>query len=227
MTIPSKHHHQYNFPKTLLSQCHLSAQKTFRDFTIERNKPNSLTQNSTSFLLSPINLCKSFPGGSDGKASACNAGDPGSIPGLGQSPGEGKGNPLQYSCLENPADGGACQATVHGVAESDMTEQLYLLYLLNGLVVCSTFFSLRKLQETVKYRKSGVLQFMPLPSFSLSAADKCSVVSNSLQPKDCSLSGSSVHGIFPGKNIVVGCHSLLQGIFPTQGSNSCLLHLLR
>ena len=49
----------------------------------------------------------SFPGGSDGKVSACNAGDPGSIPGLGRSPGEGNGNPLQYSCLENPTDGGA------------------------------------------------------------------------------------------------------------------------
>ena len=48
-----------------------------------------------------------FPGGSDGKASACNAGDPGSIPGLGRSPGEGNGNPLQYCCLENPMDGGA------------------------------------------------------------------------------------------------------------------------
>ena len=48
-----------------------------------------------------------FPGGSDGKASACNAGDPGSIPGLGRSPGEGNGNPLQHSCLENPMDGGA------------------------------------------------------------------------------------------------------------------------
>ena len=48
-----------------------------------------------------------FPGGSDGKASACNAGDPGSIPGLGRSPGEGNGNPLQLSCLENPMDGGA------------------------------------------------------------------------------------------------------------------------
>ena len=46
-------------------------------------------------------------GGSDGKVSACNAGDPGSIPGLGRSLGEGKGNPLQYSCLENPTDGGA------------------------------------------------------------------------------------------------------------------------
>ena len=48
-----------------------------------------------------------FPGGSAGKESACNAGDPGSIPGLGRSPGEGNGNPLQYSCLENPMDGGA------------------------------------------------------------------------------------------------------------------------
>ena len=50
---------------------------------------------------------RDFPGGSDGKASAYNEGDPGSIPGLGRSPGEGNGNPLQYSCLENPKDGGA------------------------------------------------------------------------------------------------------------------------
>ena len=48
-----------------------------------------------------------FPGGSDGKASVCNAGDPGSIPWLERFPGEGKGSPLQYSCLENPMDGGA------------------------------------------------------------------------------------------------------------------------
>ena len=47
---------------------------------------------------------KGFPGGSEVKASASNAGDPGSIPGLGRSPGEGNGNPLQYSCLENPMD---------------------------------------------------------------------------------------------------------------------------
>ena len=51
-----------------------------------------------------------------GKESACNAGDPGSIPGLGRSPGEGNGNPLQYSYLENPTDRGAWQATVHGIA---------------------------------------------------------------------------------------------------------------
>ena len=48
-----------------------------------------------------------FPGGSDGKVPVCNAGDLGSIPGLGRSPGEGNGNPLQYSCLENPMDRGA------------------------------------------------------------------------------------------------------------------------
>ena len=59
-----------------------------------------------------------FPGSSEVKASACNAGDLGSIPGLGRSPGEGNGNPLQYSCLENPMDGGAWWATVHRVAKS-------------------------------------------------------------------------------------------------------------
>ena len=59
-----------------------------------------------------------FPGGSEVKASACKAGDLGSISGSGRSPGEGNGNPLQYSCLENPMDGGAWWATVHRVAKS-------------------------------------------------------------------------------------------------------------
>ena len=59
-----------------------------------------------------------FPGGSEVKASACNAVDVGLIPGLGRSPGEGNGNPLQYSYLENPMDGGAWRATVHEVAKS-------------------------------------------------------------------------------------------------------------
>ena len=62
-----------------------------------------------------------FPGGSDSKVSDYNAGDLSSIPGLGRSPGGGNDNPFQYSCLENPMDRGALQATVHGVAESDMT----------------------------------------------------------------------------------------------------------
>ena len=66
-----------------------------------------------------------FPGGSDGKESACNLGDLSSIPGSGRSPGEKNGNPLQYSCLENPMDEGDTWATVHGFTELDTTEQLH------------------------------------------------------------------------------------------------------
>ena len=55
----------------------------------------------------PRKIGSEFTDTSDGKASACNAGAPGSIPGSGRSPGEGNGNPLQHSCLENPIDGGA------------------------------------------------------------------------------------------------------------------------
>ena len=61
-----------------------------------------------------------FPGGSDGEKSACNAGDLGSIPGSGRSPGAGNGNPLQYTRLENPMDGGARWATAHGVTKSQI-----------------------------------------------------------------------------------------------------------
>ena len=65
-------------------------------------------------ILSLTKFPWGFPGGSDGKVSACNAGDLGSVPGLVRSPGEGNGNPLQYPCLENPMDGGAWWAIVHG-----------------------------------------------------------------------------------------------------------------
>jgi len=69
-----------------------------------------------------------LPGGSDGQESACNAGDLGLIPESGKSPREGHGNPLQYSCLENPTDGEAWRATVHGgCKELDTTERLRLV----------------------------------------------------------------------------------------------------
>ena len=72
-----------------------------------------------------------FPGGSEVKTSACNAGDLGLIPGSGRSPGEGNGNPLQYSCLENPMDGGAWWATVHRVARS---WHIYLYVLISSFL---------------------------------------------------------------------------------------------
>ena len=61
-----------------------------------------------------------FPGGLDGKESACNAGDPGSNPGSERSPGEENGNPLQYSCLENPMDREAWRTTVPGVSKGQI-----------------------------------------------------------------------------------------------------------
>ena len=73
---------------------------------------------ATQRILVILYMVKGFPGGSEVKVSASNAGGPDSIPGLGRFPGEGDGNPLQYSCLESPMDGGAWWATVHGVAKS-------------------------------------------------------------------------------------------------------------
>ena len=91
-------------------------------FLPSRRKLMSLrVSNSKNYALlfkEPLHLT-SFPCVTEVKVSACNAGDMGSIPGSGRSPGEGNGNPLQYSCLENPMDGGAWWATlVHGVAKS-------------------------------------------------------------------------------------------------------------
>ena len=72
----------------------------------------------TDFIFVGFIYFVGFPCSSVGKESACNAGDPGSTPGLRRSSGEGNGNPLQYSCLENPMEGGAWWATVHGVTKS-------------------------------------------------------------------------------------------------------------
>ena len=98
--------------------------------------PNSYRHLKVIFLMVCLTSLKGFPGGSEVKVSACNAGDLGLIPGLGRSHGEGNGNPLQYSCLENPMDGEAWWATVHGVAKSqtrlndftDFISPAYILY---------------------------------------------------------------------------------------------------
>ena len=81
---------------------------------------NSNNKNPISILYVTKNVL-GFPGG-EGKESVCNAGDLGSIPGSGRSPGEGNSTTLQYSCLENSMDRGVWRATVQGVTESDMTE---------------------------------------------------------------------------------------------------------
>ena len=75
-------------------------------------------QASDSHWMFPRNSCKHLPGGSVVKNPPANAGDASLIPGSGRSPGEGSGNPLQYSCLENPMERGAWWATVHGVTKS-------------------------------------------------------------------------------------------------------------
>ena len=77
-------------------------------------------------------ICQVVKGSSDGKESAFNSGDLGLILPSGRSPGEGNGNPLQYSCLENPMDGGACQAIVYEVTKSQIPLSNFTLQLCKG-----------------------------------------------------------------------------------------------
>ena len=83
-----------------------------------RQGPKTTVLKVARFFKIEISYKHSFPGGSDSKEPACNAGDLGSIPGSGRSPGGGHGNPLQSSYLENSMDRGAWWATVHGVPKS-------------------------------------------------------------------------------------------------------------
>ena len=83
-----------------------------------KNSVLSSRNQTQEYILCNCLYKKSFPGGSDGKESACNAEDLGLIPGLGRSPGEGNGNPLQYSCLENSMDRGDWRAIAHGLTKS-------------------------------------------------------------------------------------------------------------
>ena len=102
--------------------------------------------------------CLGFPSGSEVKASARNAGDPGSIPGSGRSPGEGNGNPLQYSCLENPMDRRAWLARVHGVAKSRTRLSNFMT-----MTIAVTRGLLKILQQSEKLQMAphSVLKFIP------------------------------------------------------------------
>ena len=147
----------------------------------------------------------SFPCSSVGKESARNAGDPGSIPGLGRSPGEGNGYPLQYSCLENPTDRGAWRAAAHGVAESRtrLTKQEHNRRDANGpsdamAGPCASCHPAPVSLQLAKYR-CFLLYFLPLVSLTALVLS-LSVMSNSLQPHgQWSPPGFSVHGILQAK----------------------------
>ena len=108
--------------RTVLS-VFLQASNFFRIQRLGDSGESRIVPHDVFGILSP--LIWGFPMGSDSKESACRVGGPGSILGLGRSPGEGNGNPFQYSCLENPMDRGDWQATVPGVTESwpQLTEQ--------------------------------------------------------------------------------------------------------
>ena len=113
--------------QVLLSSC-LEGKEVERSHNQEEEPPRRLAEEWEGEVQAPGEAGRAwqilttpkkrdFPGGSDGKESAYNAGDPGLIPGSGRSPGEGNDNPLQYSCLENSMDRGAWWATVHGVTK--------------------------------------------------------------------------------------------------------------
>ena len=140
-----------------------------------------------------------LPGGPDSKESASNAGDLGLIPGLRRSPGEGNVNPLQYSCLGNSMD-----RIFKCFLKFNWTAGLYSPW------GCKELYTTQWLKHTHTRR--------PVESVN------CSVMSSSLWPHGLQPTRLLYPWDFLGKNIWVGSHSLLQGIFPTQILNLCLLH---
>ena len=145
-----------------------------------------------------------FPGGSDGKASVYNVRDLGLIPGLGRFPGEGNGNPLQYSCFENPMDGGAWCRLLSMVSQRVGHDWVTSL----SLNVYRFFFSILNINLYIQ---------LSLHEKVLVHSVRVSLHSHGLVRLLCPWNS-------PGKNIGVDSHSLLQGIFPTQVLNPSFPH---
>ena len=115
-----------------------------------------------------------FPSGSGVKNPPASAGGMGSIPGSGRSPGEGNGNPLQYSCLESPMDRGAWRATVHGLTkESDMTERVTLRQNLESLVI--NHWAVIHLPECCTYLDTWILKLIKILSCGFDATEEIAV----------------------------------------------------
>ena len=163
--------------------------------------------------------------------------------------GEGNGTPLQYSCLENPMDGGTWWAAVHGVTKSQtLTERLHFHFSLSLIgegngnpLQCSCLENPRDggaWWAAVSGAAQSRTRLKQLSSSSSSSSSgvrtrkvcACLVAQSCLtlcDPMDCSPPGFSVQVDSPGKNTGVDCHALLQGIFPSQGSNPGLPHSRR
>ena len=132
------------------------------------------------FLLS--SHTSGFPGGSEVKASARNARNLGSIPGSGISPGEGNGNPLQYSCLKNPMDRGAWRATVHGVAKSWTRLSDFTFTLEVFMVIIKPMMTMMTMM-TIMMTKSSLNQYYFLHCLLLSSYS-CQITENFIKPKN-------------------------------------------
>ena len=198
---------------------------------------------SFSYFLSSVN----FPGGSDGKASAYNAGDPGSTPGSGISPGEVNGTPLQYSCLGNPMESTGSQIVAHDWGTSFFffscetfpysNHRLYItqrekkhIFNFQKLLLQSKLEHLtlnNKLEgwKTKGWHREAPFLFLFHPRLIRKGQEKSTLWLESESESHSVVSNSlRPHGLYspwnsPGKNTGVGTLSLLQGIFPTQGLN--------